>query len=739
LERYYAHSPNGDGEWETVEHHLKRVGELCADFAQELQCGGFGRTAGLLHDAGKYSRLFQEVLHHQQIHVDHAVAGGVLASAFGGRSAHTLGVMIRAHHSFLQENIKPVLVQALKGTERNVPPDNDTLSVCGKDEFTKLIEIIRQETGLDLYHDSLQSLPGLENSADQQLAQMMQTRMLYSCLVDADYSATEEYYDASYLQKSSGQPLQPEVLLERLQKHRDEIRAHSMSDKTLNVMRDHLYDNCIEAADRNPGLFTLTAPTGMGKTLDLLAFALAHAEKWGQKRIFVVLPYLSIIGQNAKEYRDIVPGMLESHSQVKATDETRQLSERWAAPMIVTTTVGFLEGLFACRAPDCRRLHQIADSVIVLDEAQSLPPKLLDATLHTLQELCDRYRCTVVLSTATQPAFQYRRNMQWQPREIVKNPQALFTSARRVEMEWRVEKAVPLEQIADEMAEQPSVCAILNLRRHARRLYTLLKRRCSENELFFLSSDLCPAHREKMLEEVRVRLKQGLPCRLVATQCIEAGVDIDFVNLYRALAPLESVIQAAGRCNRNGGSGSLGRVTVFVPDEKGNLYPDAWYESAANKLRVMLENHDVDICSLVDIEEYYRRLYSDAPEDSKELRDAVKQLDYKGAAKAYKIIPAGGFTVIVSYNESKPLFDGVKKEALAHGLTPAILAKARPISVSTFDKNNVKKYCEPLPRFDYRGRRLEESSDCFLLDQPKCYDDKTGLYFSDDDSFQACY
>lgn len=736
MEKYFAHSPKGKGEWEPLEHHLKRVSELCAEFAQELQCGSFGRTAGLLHDAGKYGRLFQEVLCHQRIHVDHAVPGAVLAYAFGGNSAHTLEVIIRAHHSFLQDNIKPVLEQALKGTERNVPPDNDVLSVCGKDEFTKLIDLIQQDTKIDIRHDSLQKLPSLEDSPDRPLAQMLQTRMLYSCLVDADYSATEEFYDADYLLKSSGETLQPQNLLERLRRHRDEIRAQSTSDKMLNVMRDNLYDDCIEAAEQSPGLFTLTAPTGMGKTLDLLAFALAHARKWGQKRIFVVLPYLSIIEQNAKEYRLIVPGLLESHSQVKVTDETRQLSERWSAPMIITTTVGFLEGLFACRAPDCRRLHQIANSVIVFDEAQSLPPKLLDATLHTLQELCEHDGCTVVLSTATQPVFQCRRNMRWHPQEIVKNIQALFASARRVEVEWRVKESVPLEQIADEMAKLPSVCAILNLRRHARRLYTLLKERCSEQELFFLSSDLCPAHREKMLKEVRGRLKKGLPCRLVATQCIEAGVDIDFACMYRALAPFESVIQAAGRCNRNGGPGSLGRVTVFLPDEEGKLYPDEWYESAANKLRVMLENHEVDLCSLADIKEYYRRLYSDAPEDSKELRDAVKQLDYEGAAKAYRVISSGGYSVIVPYNES---FDEVKREALTHGLTPALLAKAQPISVNTFDKDNVEKYCEPLPQFDYRGRRLEKSSDSFLLDLPECYDAKTGLCFSNGSSFQSCY
>ena len=191
METYYAHSQNKKGEWETVEHHLKRVGKLCAEFAQPLRCDGFGRTAGLLHDAGKYSPLFQRVLRHQQVHVDHAVPGAVLACAFGGKAAHTLGVIIRAHHSSLQEDIRPVLEQALRGTERNVPPKNDTLSVCGPDEYTELMKTVQRETGLDLRHDSLQQLPDLQNSPDRPLAQMLQTRMLYSCLVDADYSQIE--------------------------------------------------------------------------------------------------------------------------------------------------------------------------------------------------------------------------------------------------------------------------------------------------------------------------------------------------------------------------------------------------------------------------------------------------------------------------------------------------------------------------------------------------------------------
>lgn len=740
MKKYYAHTPNEKGVWETVEHHLKRVGELCKSFAEDLHCGSFGRVAGLLHDAGKYGDLFQDVLYRKRIHVDHAVPGAVLAYGFGrkSKSSHTLEIIIRGHHSRLQNDVISVLEQAMKGDERNVPPDNDTLSVCGRNEFIKMIDLVQKEIQLDVFHGKLQQLPELNDSADKPLAQMLQTRMMYSCLVDADYSATAEHYYEAYLQ-GSPRILAPKSLRQSLNKHRNEIRSHSTADKSLNAMRDQLYDDCLEAAKQEPGLFTLTAPTGMGKTLALLAFALKHAEIWGHKRIFLVLPFLSIIEQNGKEYREIIPNMLESHSQVKVTDETRDLAERWDAPMVITTTVGFFEGLFACKAPDCRRLHQIANSVIVLDEAQSLPPHLLDATLHTLQELCRHCGSTVVLSTATQPAFQYRKNIDWNPREIVKKSQNLFASSRRVSVDWRVKDVTSLERIADEMEQRPSACAILNLRRHARKLYAFLKQRCREEELFFLSSDLCPAHREKMLEDVRNRLERHLPCRLVSTQCIEAGVDISFDAMYRSLAPLESIIQAAGRCNRNGGTGRLGEMTVFIPDEDGGLYPDDWYESAANKLRVMLENHAVDLCSLGDIEEYYKRVYMDAPEDKKELRNAIRQLDYQKAASEYKIINNNGSSVIVPYSGNMELFGKIKEEALKHGITSKLLGEARPITVNSFDTAGVEKYCERLPQFDFRGRSIEPGSNCFLLDLHECYDDKTGLHFSDSVSFQNCF
>ena len=222
------------------------------------------------------------------------------------------------------------------------------------------------------------------------------------------------------------------------------------------------------------------------------------------------------------------------------------------------------ESLFSDRPTVCRKLHNIADSVVVFDEAQSLPANLTSATLRTVNELCARYRTTMVFSSATQPDFSARKDLNWTPREVLPEHAKMFKALQRVDVEWRIQKETPLASIAAEMAKQDSVCTIVNLRRHARAVASELSRLCPEDTVFFLTTDLCPAHRSRQIQTIRERLDNKLPCRVVATQCIEAGVDLDFGALYRALAPLDAIVQAAGRCNRNGRD-RAGHMVVFCP------------------------------------------------------------------------------------------------------------------------------------------------------------------------------
>ena len=237
-----------------------------------------------------------------------------------------------------------------------------------------------------------------------------------------------------------------------------------------------------------------------------------------------------------------MPDLLEIHSNAQLNERSRLLSQRWDAPCIVTTSVGFFQPLFSAKPTDCRHLHQFANSVLVLDEAQSLPAHLLDATLRTVKLLCSQYGCTVVFSTATQPSFDYRPGLSWRPREIAPNPDALFAATRRVTFAWRLKQPTSLDEIAGEMAQESQACAIVNLRAHAKALYQTLVEQTGEENTFFLTTDLCPAHRLAVLTEIQGRMQAGLPCYLVSTQCIEAGVDLDFPVVFRALAPLEAII-----------------------------------------------------------------------------------------------------------------------------------------------------------------------------------------------------
>lgn len=454
------------------------------------------------------------------------------------------------------------------------------------------------------------------------------------------------------------------------------------------------------------------------------------------RRIILILPYLAIMEQNVRDYRNVLPELLESHSAAVLDEKSRMLSERWDAPCIVTTNVGFFEPLFSAKPTDCRHLHQIAGSVIVLDEAQSLPPALLEATLRTVKLLCSQYRCTVVFSTATQPSFQHLPNFEWTPTEIVPDPATLFQVTRRVTYDWRIQQATSFRQIADELTAYKQGCVIVNLRAHAKKLFRILEETVSE-DVFCLTNDLCAVHRSQVLEVVKKRLSEGESCYLVATQCIEAGVDVSFPVLYRALAPLESIIQAAGRCNRNGDRPD-GRVIVFVPDEKHLYPPGAYYQRASVCVKTLAARHPIDCSDLKHVEEYYEILYSNAEGDKEKLQQAIREMDYEKVQKEYKLIETKGVQVIVPWKGKKELFDSIREEYARTGLTQGLMKRARPLTVSSFAENQVRDCSSPL-LFRTHGGKEETQTGWYLLGNPECYHEKLGLTFEALDSFDGIY
>ncbi|MGM9662516.1 MAG: CRISPR-associated endonuclease Cas3'' [Oscillospiraceae bacterium] len=725
--QYFARSANDRGEWETLPHHLERAGILCSKFLSELGYAEWGIVLGRFHDFGKYGELFQQVLRHAQTGVDHASPGAALVySTYRNSPGAVLAAsVIASHHSSLSLCDAQTMRRICQGNGSRQNSDGYRFSLFGPSEM-------KEAVAHWLEHFPTPALkpgpPEFSSQEDGHLAQMLFLRFLYSALVDADYSSSAEHYEPDYLSKYSGPPLDISGAEASLLQLREQKRAGSTAAKPLNRLRDQLFDDCLAAAKQPPGLFTLTAPTGLGKTLSLFAFALEHCKRHGKRRVIVVVPFLSVIEQNVKDYKQLVPALLEIHSNAKA--HVRELSQRWDAPCIVTTNVGFLEPLFSDLPGDCRHLHQLANSVVVFDEAQSLPPHLLDATLRTLKLLCEQYGCTVVFSTATQPAFDKRPGLAWKPREIVKDPEAMFLATRRVRYDWRIDRPTPLEQVAQEVAGEPQACVIVNLRAHARKLYQLVKERCGEEDVFFMTTDLCPAHRLAALEEVRRRLAGGKPCRLIATQCIEAGVDLDFPLLYRALAPLESIIQAAGRCNRNGDTPS-GRVVVFIPDEERLYPPGPYYQSAALKVKALSCRHPIDCSSLAHVREYYELLYAYAEGDERELRDAVAREDFAATAAAYRLIRSSGIPVIVPYEGEKELYEEICAELDSGGVTPQLLQKARPITVSSFDRAAVERYCVPLSCRSYEPDVPPQGAGVYRLAIPEFYTAKQGLLWEE--------
>jgi CRISPR-associated helicase Cas3 len=515
------------------------------------------------------------------------------------------------------------------------------------------------------------------------------------------------------------------------------------------------------------GLYTLTAPTGSGKTLAMLQFALRHAQQHGLQRIVLAVPYLSIIEQTARIYRDVFAGLpdnfiLEHHSlaglgqetsrndaesQGQHGDEERQrrlLAENWDAPIVLTTNVQLLESMFSNRPSSCRKLHRLMDAVILFDEAQSLPQELAVPTLATLSHLSKASRSSIVFATATQPAFDHLDAVVatyaasgWRPTEIVSSHTSMFKRLARVEIEWpEGGQRTNWNTLADELAGQEQVLCIVNLKRHAHVLADALADTLTGADgLLHLSTNLCTAHRRKVLAEVRRRLcpVDPQPCRLIATQCIEAGVDVDFPVVYRALAPLEAIAQAAGRCNREGRL-RRGRVVVFEPDGRsadadawrGN-YPNFSYWQAAAVTRSLVAP---DINDPTVFRRYYQTLFDLARPElrNQALDDALRELDFPRVAELYRLIDADAVQVVVPWSQALDQFAELRRRAM-QGVDANWMREAQALAVAIYRPkpgHPVWGYLMPVKLRSRQGRA--DSDEWFILEDPHCDDPDRRLY-----------
>lgn len=749
MEKKYAKSKLPNGNQPTVQEHLSAVAEKAGEYGREVGAEQEARLAGQLHDFGKYGDLFQRLLVRTEQGIDHALPGAAFLAARKKKEYNPILEVISAHHSELVSAglLGEKLKKSVESDEPVVTLTGKRSALSGMKEYQDACICFHRDFPDFILPKILKQTPeALEEDYYTNIQSMLFTRMLFSCLVDADYTVSASEEDESYIKESENTAFDAKRLLAGLEQHMERIRSKSSANTGLNRLRDELYEICGNAGEQNePGLFTLTAPTGMGKTLALLHFALRHCEKWGKNRVILVLPFLTLTEQSAKTYRAIIPDVLEDHSQSNLTDQERQYSARWRYPVIITTSVKFFESLFASKPTDCRKLHSIANSVVLFDEAQSLPPELTEASLIAARELCRRYHCTMVFSTATQPDYRSIRRIgnRWEPKEILPAYEMYYSALKRTSAEWRLDQATSFEIIAQEMLEEQNVCAIVNLRKHARKLFQFLEKECQEDELFLISTDLCPAHRSEVIDVIKERQKKGLRCVVVSTQCIEAGVDLDFAVVFRALAPLDSIVQSAGRCNRNGKQ--KGKVVIFEPDEAQAIYPqdwNHWYQNAAQTTKRLNCDKEIDIADPADIRRYYADLFRGLA-DKQKLKRAVENLDYHETAQEYQLIKNDGIRVIVPFIGLKKEYDEIVRELRSSGLTGELMKRAAPLTVSVFGGKELDTFLESVPYKRRHGMDDEDPAESgyyhLRSNYEDLYDQKTGFQIPKEKDFDPFF
>ncbi|MDD4885882.1 MAG: CRISPR-associated helicase Cas3' [Thiomonas sp.] len=673
LIRPIAHAAkNSNDQWREphdLEAHLVNVASLSAQHAA-MYGADWARLAGQWHDLGKYRARFQNYIRQvsgfeADAHIKgeagkapHSTAGAMLAIDRFGTAGRVLAYLIAGHHAGLAD--------WFGGLDARL---DDPKSRAELDESlaqsppAKLLDS-------DSFKPSLRDIPGGKDGF------ALWVRMQFSALVDADFLDTESYMDPEKFARRNTWPALDE-LAAKFDAHMANL-ATSVPPSPVNQLRAVILHQCCQAAALEPGLFSLTVPTGGGKTLSGMAFALKHARRHGKRRVIHVIPYTSIIEQTADVFRGIFgEAVIEHHSNAESAPDqessaSRLACENWDAPVIVTTNVQFFESLFASRTSRCRKLHNLVDSVVILDEAQLLPPGFLQPILDVLNLLTHHYGVTVVLSTATQPAlstreyFDARQNLRGldNVREIIRDPDVLYAQLERVSVrlppDWQ--QTVDWPTLAAELTQRESVLAIVNTRKDARALWQQMP----EGTLH-LSALMCGAHRSKAILDIKARLKAGRPTRVISTQLVEAGVDLDFPVVYRALAGLDSIAQAAGRCNREGRLEGKGEVVVFVPPKPA---PPGLLLKGENACRSVLHGVTDQPLSRKRFAQYFEHLYFDCALDEHGVCDLLAidgrelAVSFRTAADKFRLIDdEDNAPIVVRYNDdSDVLLNTLRKQ-----------------------------------------------------------------------------
>ena len=706
------------GQWkiQTNAEHSDNVAKLARSFADELGMGMWGYVLGMLHDKGKESDDFQSYIRKESgydyeakcpLEHNHAFVGGIIAKSIYGKGSESLLCnQIISHHSGLHDYCQ--IEETLK---KDIPSD---VNRC-----VEKIHLNRPPFSLS----PIKGCKGMTSDANHL------SRMLFSCLVDADYLDTELFMDEKSARKRiNGISLQS--LLPLLETYIDNLQKRS-SESEVNAIRRTVQERCVSVSNVEKGFYSLTVPTGGGKTLSSLVWALRHAVHNGMKRIIIAIPYTSIIVQTASILKQIFgeEAVLEHHSNfdpqsLKSKEmqhKAKLATENWDYPIVVTTNVQLFESMFSNKPSDCRKLHNIVNSVIILDEVQTLPTDYLQPIVDALKSYQRMFGISVLFTTASQPvlsgliegcnpkaAFQGIDNIT----EIIPKEYVLHDKLRRVRLEID-NTGSTYNEIADQLSQHNKVLCIVNTRNDARELFERLPK---EGMTIHLSRMMCPRHVSKAIQEIKQALSDNSETviRVVATQLIEAGVDIDFPVVYRQEAGLDSILQAAGRCNREGKL-DMATTYVFSLSEEHKLYGSI---IDANNARLNMVNVN-DWFASEAMTEYFRQLYCRKEtfdkKDIKTLLYKPTEMCFAEAAKEFRLIEETGKTVYVNMDDSLELVERLKND----GITYSLMKQLSQYSVNIHERDFLKLWSY--------GAIEEVIEGIYVVNDRAQYDENIGL------------
>jgi CRISPR-associated endonuclease/helicase Cas3 len=741
--KFYAHSNEFDKtEWQFLADHLVNTATIAKKIGADSGVSEFAYITGFLHDIGKYSLAFQKKLSGSRIKVDHSTAGAqAVRNLFDTLPSQRIISMLMAyciagHHVGLPDY----------GNDIDVDSDSTLAGRLKK----KIDEFHNFDGEIDLRQFLLPKyIPIKPITKEAGFSLAFFTRMIYSTLVDADFIETETFIKQRILPRGENTDLNS--LASRFSIH---ISKYKDPESELNKMRCKTLFECIAQADQKPGLFTLTIPTGGGKTIASMAFALNHAVKYGMKRIIYVIPYTSIIDQSATVFKEIFPPemVLEHHSNfdwkaVKEIDleyadaqtnnvleKLKLATENWDIPIVLTTNVQFFESLYANRSSACRKIHNISKSVVIFDEAQMLPKDFLKPCMFAVAELVRNYGVTAVLCTATQPPLSKFMPGGTQISELVNETEELYQFYKRVGIEDC--GVLSDDELASRINGNKQALCIVNTRKHAKQLFELLE----PEGAFHLSTLMTPKDRKRNLASIKERLSKGLICRVVSTQLMEAGVDLDFPVGFRSIAGMDSIIQAAGRVNREGkaagrvnreGKVARGTLFVFEPDSQILKRTPAYIKQNIEVTRNIMKKYGKDeMISPKAIRDYYELLYDLQDKSAADPHQIIAcfekgtpgrvEFDFKKAADKFKIINDCSIPVIVPNDD-----EGLSLiEELKISIEPGNFSRK-------LQKYTVNIYEQEFDALQARGVINVYSERYNVLIDPDYYNPSTGLVIPD--------